>query len=245
MRSSASVSATTTTAPSTGGGGAAGAPPQPAHAQAQASPAPPLPPLDAATLRRAAETSLDRWSRAASDAAADAASGRLVLLDVARDVAAQFYAVLSVAWRPEATRERPGGGALAPLASVAAYALVVVGGRRPAGIVAAWIASTFLGGSLVIFLLFRLLGSPNSLGTVARVVGLSLLPLTVLEPLMTLLETPLPVLGYAVKCVAVLWAARAASVFLVAAVPHAHEAKALLLAYPVVLLHLYMLNLRR
>ena len=202
--------------------------------------APPLPPLDASSLRRSLEVSLDAWARSAGEAAEGVTSGRAVVLDAARDVLVQLLAALSVAWRPDATKHRPKPSALSAAASVGLYALAC--GRPPALAVVAWIVATYAAGSFLIFLLFRLLESPNSLTVVMHVIALSLVTLTVLEPLMTLLEGPLPILGYIVKTISVLWAARTASVFLITTNT---SSKAFLFAYPCVLLHVYMLNLRR
>ena len=202
-----------------------------------------LPPLTPQTIKRAAGASLERWARRVSDGVGELASDKNVWVSLARSLVREWSAPLSVAWRPDA--ELPAEaerGWLAPALSVLAYAVQVATGGAASVQVWWWILSTYAGGTLLVFLLFHLLGSPNSLSFTSYVVGLSLVPLVVLEPLMTALETPLPGLGYAVKAAGVVWAARAASTFLVTSDT---RSKVFLFMYPVLLLHIYLLNLRR
>ena len=219
----------------TGAGTGAGTPAAPREQQ--------LPPLTSQTLKRAAGASLERWARRVSDAAAELTSDKNVWVSLASSLVSEWRAPLSVAWRADA--ELPAEaerGWLAPALSVLAYAVEVAAGGPATVQVWWWILSTYAGGTLLVFLLFHLLGSRNTLPFTSYVIGLSLVPLVVLEPLMTALETPLPGVVLAVKAAGVVWAARAASTFLVTSDT---RAKVFLFMYPVLLLHVYMLNLRR
>jgi hypothetical protein len=120
--------------------------------------------------------------------------------------------------------------------SIFCYAVVI---RNLTGFF--WIISTYTTACFVMFFLFRLLGSINSLSEVASHLGFSVMPLIVLEPLISSLEEPLPGFAYVVKFIAAVWAARSASTALSST---DIRSKAFLYAYPCILYHTYMLNLR-
>jgi hypothetical protein len=104
-----------------------------------------------------------------------------------------------------------------------------------------WVFSTWLFGSLLIFLLFRLLGSSRDLLQVAASIGYASAPLVLLEPLMTVTEEPLPKISIGIKCIAVFWAARSASFALVQVNT---EKKIFLFEFPLILFNVYWLSLR-
>lgn len=104
-----------------------------------------------------------------------------------------------------------------------------------------WVYATWLCGSLVVFFLFRLLGSSHGVAEVTASVGYGVLPLIVLQPFMSLTEEPLPGLSFGIKFVGVLWASRSAASALVQ--PNT-EKKMFLFTLPLLLLNTFLLSLR-
>jgi hypothetical protein len=145
------------------------------------------------------------------------------------------------------------------LVCVVVYSLLVSRASSPQAFF--WTFFIWLSGSAIIHLVFRLLGSSQTQSNVLIAVAYSIAPLTILEPLMTMTEAPLPGLALVVKCVAVrcrsarlanpaaarlhqvLWASRSASMCLVTTNVD-HEKKTLLFVLPLVLLNIYFLSLR-
>ncbi|KAH9260221.1 hypothetical protein BASA81_001390 [Batrachochytrium salamandrivorans] len=103
------------------------------------------------------------------------------------------------------------------------------------------VLATWAVGSLLVFLLFRMLGSSHDLARVASAVGCSTLPLLVLQPIVAITEDPLPWFSLGIKCLAVLLASRSASLVLV---QPSTEKKLFLFELPLLLLYVYLLGYR-
>jgi len=100
---------------------------------------------------------------------------------------------------------------------------------------------TWLTGSFIVFLVFRMLASTNSLENVIVATAYSLAPLIVLEPIASMTSGPLPGLSVFVKLVSVLWGSRSAALSLVA---EKHEGKMLLFLLPLVLFNVFLISLQ-
>ncbi|XP_033647111.1 protein YIPF4-like [Asterias rubens] len=105
--------------------------------------------------------------------------------------------------------------------------------------VVSWIITIWLFGSLVIFLLARVLGGEVSYSQCLGVIGYSLLPLIITASMLPLLGT-IAYVGFLVKFAGVAWAAFSAGSLLIQdSLAH----KKPLLIYPVLLLYIYFFSL--
>lgn len=186
--------------------------------------------LDRATLVRACEVSLDRLGRTR----VNPFSVQVVKSKFLSLIRRFAYSLGVVEEKPREMETT----LYAPTLSILTYAMLICWGQM---YVIFWALATWIFGSLVLFLLFRLLGSSHDFINIAANVSYSTLPLTLLEPLMTLTEVPLPGLSFIIKCIAVLWASRSASVILV---QQNTEKKVFLFEYPLILFNIYLLSLR-
>lgn len=127
---------------------------------------------------------------------------------------------------------------LGPMLSCLLYGLTLCWGQIH---ILLFVFATWILGSLLVFLLFRLLGSSHDLWHVANAVGYSIAPLTVLSPVMSLTDEPLPWFSLLIKFIAVLFASRSASLVLV---QPSTEKKIFLFELPLLLFYVYLLGYR-
>ena len=187
------------------------------------------------SLQRAFEISFERWARVFQvfkEVNCNKAFAAKRLTEVANRYAVGLGITLRGANTPKETT------LLGPALGALAYSFTVCWGQF---YVLFWVFSTWLLGSLIIFVLFRLLGSSHDLLEVTATIGYAIAPLVLLEPLMTLTEDPLPGLSLVVKIFGVAWATRCASTALVQ--PNT-EKKIFLFACPLILFNVYLLSLR-
>ncbi|XP_022095700.1 protein YIPF4-like [Acanthaster planci] len=105
--------------------------------------------------------------------------------------------------------------------------------------VVSWIITIWIFGSLLIFLLARVLGGEVNYSQCLGVIGYSLLPLIITATTLPLLGT-IPYIGFVVKFAGVSWAAYSAGSLLIQdSLAH----KKPLLLYPVLLLYIYFFSL--
>lgn len=123
-----------------------------------------------------------------------------------------------------------------PLFVVLAYALISVYGQFR---VVSWIVTIWVFGSLLIFVLARVLGGEVSFSQTLGVIGYSLLPLVIVAPLVSAIYS-LPWVSFCVKAVGVLWSTYSAGSLL--AREELRHKKPLLL-YPTFLLYVYFFSL--
>lgn len=123
-----------------------------------------------------------------------------------------------------------------PLAVVLLFSMISIYGQFR---VVSWIITIWIFGSLIIFLLARVLGGEVSYGQVLGVIGYSLLPLIVIAPLLLFIGG-LELLSIVIKLLGVFWAAYSAASLLVG---DEFKTKKPLLIYPIFLLYIYFLSL--
>lgn len=123
-----------------------------------------------------------------------------------------------------------------PLAVVLIFSMISIYGQFR---VVSWIITIWISGSLIIFLLARVLGGEVSFGQVLGVIGYSLLPLIVIAPLLLFIGG-LELLSIVIKLFGVFWAAYSAASLLVG---DEFKTKKPLLIYPIFLLYIYFLSL--
>ena len=185
-------------------------------------------------IQQAFEVSFERWSRFMRTADFSQLF-TLFLNDVMLRGRRTFVALASSsAAKEESSPPHLSGAALCMLV----YTLTFVWHQF---YVVFWVFSTWLFGSAVIFLLFRLLGSLHTLREVTTSVGYAVIPLILMQPFMTATEGSHPVVSIVLKLFAVIWASRIASVALV---EQQTEKKIFLFAVPLLLLNIYLLSLR-
>ncbi|CAL1578490.1 unnamed protein product [Knipowitschia caucasica] len=123
-----------------------------------------------------------------------------------------------------------------PLAVVLLFSMISIYGQFR---VVSWIITIWIVGSLIIFILARVLGGEVSFGQVLGVIGYSLLPLIAITPLLLFIGG-LELLAVVVKLSGVFWAAYSAASLLVG---DEFKTKKPLLIYPIFLLYIYFLSL--
>ncbi|KAJ0067098.1 hypothetical protein NL108_012492 [Boleophthalmus pectinirostris] len=123
-----------------------------------------------------------------------------------------------------------------PLAVVLLFSMISIYGQFR---VVSWIITIWIFGSLIIFLLARVLGGEVSFGQVLGVIGYSLLPLIVIAPLLLFIGG-FELLSIVIKLFGVFWAAYSAASLLVG---DEFKTKKPLLIYPIFLLYIYFLSL--
>ncbi|XP_072292932.1 protein YIPF4 [Eucyclogobius newberryi] len=123
-----------------------------------------------------------------------------------------------------------------PLAVVLLFSMISIYGQFR---VVSWIITIWIFGSLIIFLLARVLGGEVSFGQVLGVIGYSLLPLIVIAPLLLFIGR-IELLSIVIKLLGVFWAAYSAASLLVG---DELKTKKPLLIYPIFLLYIYFLSL--
>lgn len=187
------------------------------------------------SLQRAFDVSLNRWARSFQSIKQVKLTKSLAQRKL-QDVATRFKIGLGLQARDTNYPQESNlvGPSLAPLA----YSLTVCWGQF---YVMIWVFATWLLGSLIIFTVFKLLGSSHSAMEVTSTLGYAMAPLALLEPLITLVEEPLPGLGLVVKLLTVLWASRTASLALIQPVT---EKKIFLFACPLVLFNIFLISFR-
>jgi hypothetical protein len=189
-------------------------------------------------LIRALEVTLDRCSRFLQASQA-IYFNRNFLERKSKDVALKFAMVLGIIQKDKMTESsKRESNLLAPSLAMLMYSFTVCWGQF---YVLFWVYATWITGSLIIFILFKLLGASHDLSEVMATIGFAITPLLLLEPLMTLTEEPLPGLSVAIKTIAVGWASRSASLALIQ--PNT-EKKTFLFAWPLILFNVYLLSLR-
>eukprot|EP00053_Salpingoeca_punica_P004721 m.50599 g.50599 ORF g.50599 m.50599 type:complete len:241 (+) comp12919_c0_seq1:55-777(+) len=123
-----------------------------------------------------------------------------------------------------------------PLLVVMVYALVSLYGQFR---VVSWIITIWIFGSILIFLLARVLGGEVGFSETLGVIGYSLLPLILTGALMPFVRG-IAYLGELIKLIGVAWASYSAGSMLVTA---ELEKKKILLLYPIFLLYVYFFSL--
>ncbi|XP_076357485.1 protein YIPF4-like [Tachypleus tridentatus] len=122
-----------------------------------------------------------------------------------------------------------------PLLVVFLFALVSLYGQAS---VASWIMTLWLCGSLVVFLLARVLGGEVNYSQCLGVIGYSVLPLIITATTLPLLN-PFPYISLWVKFMGVVWATYSAGSLLCV---HELQNKRPLLLYPIFLLYVYFFS---
>jgi len=125
-----------------------------------------------------------------------------------------------------------------PLFVVLSYAFLLLWTHLKA---VSWIITLWVVGSLLVSVLYRLLGAQNSFSRTLGIIGYSLVPL-VITALLLLLLGGVPGLALVLKLAGTFWAAYAAGSILTADAPEL-ERKRPLLIYPVFLLYWYFMSL--
>ncbi|XP_072027728.1 protein YIPF4-like [Amphiura filiformis] len=123
-----------------------------------------------------------------------------------------------------------------PLLVVLLFAMISVYGQFR---VVSWIITIWIFGSLLIFLLARVLGGEVNYSQCLGVIGYSLLPLIITASVLPLVHS-IPYIGFLVKAGGVIWAAFSAGSLLIQD-ELAHKKP--LLLYPVLLLYIYFFSL--
>eukprot|EP00730_Choanoeca_flexa_P014300 TRINITY_DN6206_c0_g1_i1.p1 TRINITY_DN6206_c0_g1~~TRINITY_DN6206_c0_g1_i1.p1 ORF type:complete len:284 (+),score=46.93 TRINITY_DN6206_c0_g1_i1:95-853(+) len=122
-----------------------------------------------------------------------------------------------------------------PLLVVVLYALVSLYGQFQ---VVSWIITIWMTGSLLLFLLGRVLGGDTNFSQTLGIVGYSLLPLIIMGLIVPL--APEGALSTSVKALGVLWATYSAGSLLAT---EGLESRKALLFYPILLLYVYFVSL--
>ena len=194
--------------------------------------------LNRTTFQKAVEVSFDRWYRQVQILRSVQWNQALVVNKV-KLFAIDFGTRLSVGLgAPKDKHAEEESSLIGPAISTLLYALMICLGQL---YVIMWVFATWLFGSLIVFLLFRMLGSSHSLLEVTSMIGYSMAPLTILEPIITLTEEPLPMLSFAIKLATIAWASRSASLGLIQ--PNT-EKKTFLFACPLILFNVILLSMR-
>eukprot|EP00049_Salpingoeca_infusionum_P001778 m.50936 g.50936 ORF g.50936 m.50936 type:complete len:280 (-) comp11197_c1_seq1:29-868(-) len=123
-----------------------------------------------------------------------------------------------------------------PLAVVVLYAVISLYGQFR---VVSWIITFWFVGSLLVFLLGRVLGGDSNFGQTLGVIGYSLLPLIIVGALLPIAQN-IFIITDLLKVVGVLWSTYSAASLLVV---EGLEEKKLLLLYPILLLYVYFFSL--
>ncbi|XP_072172902.1 protein YIPF4-like [Diadema setosum] len=123
-----------------------------------------------------------------------------------------------------------------PLLVVLLFSMVSVYGQFR---VISWIITIWIFGSLVIFLLARVLGGEVNYSQCLGVIGYSLLPLIIVATILPVTHF-IPIIGTLVKLIGVSWAAYSAGSLLI---QEELAQKKPLLLYPVLLLYIYFFSL--
>ncbi|XP_014677585.1 PREDICTED: protein YIPF4-like [Priapulus caudatus] len=123
-----------------------------------------------------------------------------------------------------------------PLLVVLLYSLVSLYGQFR---VVSWIITIWVFGSIIIFLLARVLGGEVNYSQCLGVIGYSLLPLVIIASLLPFVAS-YAIIAMLLKIVGVTWASYSAGSLLCGA---ELQHKRLLLLYPVLLLYIYFLSL--
>jgi len=124
-----------------------------------------------------------------------------------------------------------------PLVVVLLYALLLIWGQFK---VVSWVLTMWFVGSLVIFLLGRVLGAGITYSMSLGVIGYSLLPLAITVAILPFVSFLVP-LAWALRIVGTCWAAYSAgSLLITPEIAH----KRILLAYPILLLYIYFMSLQ-
>lgn len=123
-----------------------------------------------------------------------------------------------------------------PLLVVLLYAMLALFGQFK---VVSWIITIWLLGSLIIFLLARVLGGEVNYSQCLGVIGYSLIPLVLTAAALPLVNY-FPNISVAIKLFGVVWASYSAGSLLI---QDELKNKRLLLMYPILLLYIYFFSL--
>ncbi|EDO31572.1 predicted protein [Nematostella vectensis] len=154
--------------------------------------------------------------------------------DIYYKVRCVIFPLPSLGFKRDVLRDSP--DFWGPLLIVILYAILALYGQFR---VVSWIITIWVLGSLIVFLLARVLGGEVTYSQCLGVIGYSLIPLV-----LTALALPLvhyfPMLGFCIKAIGVVWASYSAGSLLI------HEdlrSKRPLLLYPILLLYIYFFSL--
>jgi hypothetical protein len=123
-----------------------------------------------------------------------------------------------------------------PLVVVLVYSIVSLYGQLS---VVSWILTIWIFGSLLVFLLTRVLGGEVNYSQCLGVIGYSLLPLAIIAIIMPLVRS-LQIISFFFKALGVVWATYSAGSLLCG--PELQRKRSLVL-YPILLLYIYFLSL--
>eukprot|EP01104_Vermistella_antarctica_P018330 TRINITY_DN6741_c0_g1_i1.p1 TRINITY_DN6741_c0_g1~~TRINITY_DN6741_c0_g1_i1.p1 ORF type:complete len:230 (+),score=40.07 TRINITY_DN6741_c0_g1_i1:399-1088(+) len=124
-----------------------------------------------------------------------------------------------------------------PMAVVLIYALLLVWGQFK---VVSWVMTMWLFGSLLVFLLARVLGAEVSYAQTLGVIGYSLVPLVVAVVFLHFLKDSY--VSWSIRVVSTCWATVSAAGLL--ANPEQMKNKHYLLLYPILLLYIYFISMQ-
>ncbi|KAM8738669.1 protein YIPF4 isoform X1 [Acanthopagrus latus] len=156
------------------------------------------------------------------------------LKDIYYKIRCVLMPIQSLGYNRQVVRDNP--DFWGPLAVVLLFSMISIYGQFR---VVSWIITIWIFGSLMIFLLARVLGGEVSFGQVLGVIGYSLLPLIVIAPLLLVIGG-FDVVSTLIKLFGVFWAAYSAASLLVG---DEFKTKKPLLIYPIFLLYIYFLSL--
>ncbi|XP_028398851.1 protein YIPF4-like [Dendronephthya gigantea] len=154
--------------------------------------------------------------------------------DIYYKVRCVLFPLPSLGFQKDVLRQNP--DFWGPLFVVLLYALLALYGQFR---VVSWIITIWVFGSLLIFLLARVLGGEVSFSQCLGVIGYSVLPLIV-TALALIVFHSIPFLNTIIKLLGVVWASYSAGSLLV---EEELKNKKLLLLYPIFLLYIYLFSL--
>ncbi|XP_068681699.1 protein YIPF4-like [Montipora foliosa] len=156
------------------------------------------------------------------------------LQDIYYKVRCVVFPIPSLGFKRDVLRDSP--DFWGPLLVVLLYAMLALFGQFK---VVSWIITIWLLGSLIIFLLARVLGGEVNYSQCLGVIGYSLIPLVLTAAALPLVNY-FPILSDIIKLFGVVWASYSAGSLLI---QEELKNKRLLLMYPILLLYIYFFSL--
>ncbi|CAH3030941.1 unnamed protein product [Porites evermanni] len=156
------------------------------------------------------------------------------LQDIYYKVRCVVFPIPSLGFKRDVLRDSP--DFWGPLLVVVVYAMLALLGQFK---VVSWIITIWLLGSLIIFLLARVLGGEVNYSQCLGVIGYSLIPLVLTAAALPLVHY-FPMVSFSVKLFGVVWASYSAGSLLI---QDELKNKRLLLMYPILLLYIYFFSL--
>lgn len=156
------------------------------------------------------------------------------LQDIYYKVRCVLFPIPSLGFKRDVLRDSP--DFWGPLLVVLLYAMLALFGQFK---VVSWIITIWLLGSLIIFLLARVLGGEVNYSQCLGVIGYSLIPLVLTATALPLVNY-FPMISVLIKLFGVVWASYSAGSLLI---QEELKNKRLLLMYPILLLYIYFFSL--